>query len=102
MRRASLVQIKLTPDGPRPVETNARPSGLPYYVADVNGEGQLEWSADAYVSPERFLDRAGTKYRRRSAFAWPHSPLPSRADLSGTAPWTKSGKWRVSTVSRRS
>ncbi|MFE7750938.1 ATP-grasp domain-containing protein [Streptomyces sp. NPDC057428] len=67
---AAHVEIKLTPEGPRLVEAAARASGLPYYVADVIGEGQLEWAADAYVRPERFMARAGTAYRRRSAFAW--------------------------------
>ncbi|MFI5998732.1 biotin carboxylase [Streptomyces sp. NPDC051362] len=67
---AAHVEIKLTPDGPRLIEAGARPSGLPYYVADVIGEGQLEWSVDAFVRPERFLARAGSRYRRRCAFAW--------------------------------
>lgn len=67
---AAHVEIKLTPDGPRLVEAAARPSGLPYFVADVIGEGQLEWAADAYVRPERFMARAGSAYRRRTAFAW--------------------------------
>jgi hypothetical protein len=64
------VEIKLTPDGPRLVEVNARMSGLPYYVADAIGDGQLEWSVDAYLRPERFHERAGAPYTRRSAFAW--------------------------------
>ncbi|MGY5052310.1 ATP-grasp domain-containing protein [Streptomyces sp. 900105755] len=67
---AAHLEIKLTPEGPRLVEAGARPSGLPYYVAEVVGEGQLEWSADAYLRPERFKARAGKHYRRRSAFAW--------------------------------
>ncbi|WP_329042222.1 ATP-grasp domain-containing protein [Streptomyces sp. NBC_00178] len=67
---AAHVEIKLTPDGPRLVEAAARASGLPYYVADLIGEGQLEWSADAYVRPQRFMARAGSAYRRRAAFAW--------------------------------
>ncbi|MEU0038762.1 ATP-grasp domain-containing protein [Streptomyces sp. NPDC006333] len=67
---AAHVEIKLTPDGPRLVEAGARPSGLPYYVADVIGEGQLEWAVDAYIRPERFLARAGMRYARRTAFAW--------------------------------
>lgn len=67
---AAHLEIKLTPDGPRLVEAGARPSGLPYYVAEAVGEGQLEWSVDAYLRPERFHARAGTAYRRRTAFAW--------------------------------
>ncbi len=67
---AAHLEIKLTPDGPRLIEAGARPSGLPYYVAEAVGEGQFEWSADAYLRPERFRARAGEDYRRRSAFAW--------------------------------
>ncbi|MEU3244276.1 MULTISPECIES: ATP-grasp domain-containing protein [unclassified Streptomyces] len=67
---AAHLEIKLTPDGPRLVEAGARPSGLPYFVADVIGEGQLEWSVDAFVRPDRFRARVGRAYQRRSAFAW--------------------------------
>jgi glutathione synthase/RimK-type ligase-like ATP-grasp enzyme len=67
---AAHLEIKLTPEGPRLIEVGARPSGLPYFVADVLGEGQLEWSVDAYVNPERFRARRSEKYRRRHAFAW--------------------------------
>jgi hypothetical protein len=67
---AAHLEIKLTPNGPRLVEAGARVSGLPYYVADILGEGQLEWTVNAYVRPELFHARAGDKYQRRRAFAW--------------------------------
>lgn len=67
---AAHLEIKLTPAGPRLVEAAARPSGLPYFVEEAIGEGQFEWSADAYLRPERFMARAGSPYRRQTAFAW--------------------------------
>ncbi|MFF9021234.1 ATP-grasp domain-containing protein [Streptomyces eurythermus] len=75
------LEIKLTPDGPRLVEAGARPSGLPYHVADAIGEGQLEWAVDAYVRPRRFLARAGTPYRRRTAAAWAALVSPASGRL---------------------
>ncbi|MGJ5892862.1 ATP-grasp domain-containing protein [Streptomyces niveiscabiei] len=75
------LEIKLTPDGPRLVEAGARPSGLPYHVADAIGEGQLEWSVDAYVRPDRFLARAGTPYDRRTAAAWAALVSPASGRL---------------------
>jgi biotin carboxylase len=67
---AAHLEIKATPDGPRLVELGARLSGLPYYVGEVLGEGQLEWTLDAYLRPERFHERVGRSYVRRHAFAW--------------------------------
>jgi biotin carboxylase len=78
---AAHLEIKLTPDGPRLVEVGARPSGLPYYVADAIGEGQLEWTVDAYIRPERFRARAGEKYQRRCAFAWAALVAPTSGRL---------------------
>ncbi|MFE9428329.1 ATP-grasp domain-containing protein [Kitasatospora sp. NPDC006697] len=71
------LEIKLTPDGPRLVEAGARISGLPSYTADLLGEGQLEWTVDAYVRPDRFHTRAGRSYDRRQAFAWAALVAPS-------------------------
>ncbi|MFJ4622337.1 ATP-grasp domain-containing protein [Streptomyces sp. NPDC088812] len=75
------LEIKLTPDGPRLVEAGARPSGLPYLVADAIGEGQLERAVDAYVRPERFHARAATPYRRRAAVAWAAMVAPASGRL---------------------
>jgi hypothetical protein len=80
---AAHLEIKLTPDGPRLVEAGARVSGLPYLVADAIGEGQLEWSVDAYVRPERFHARAGTPYRREVAAAWAALVSPVSGRLAG-------------------
>lgn len=78
---AAHLEIKLTPDGPRLVEAAARPSGLPYHVADAIGEGQLEWAVDAYVRPERFHERVGTPYRRKQAVAWAALVSPASGRL---------------------
>ncbi|WP_046734677.1 hypothetical protein [Streptomyces humi] len=80
---AAHLEIKLTPDGPRLVEAGARPSGLPYHVADAIGEGQLEWAVDAYLRPRRFLARAGVPYRRRVAAAWAALVSPVAGRLVG-------------------
>ncbi|MGE7439070.1 ATP-grasp domain-containing protein [Kitasatospora sp. NPDC001175] len=80
---AAHLEIKLTPDGPRLVEAGARLSGLPYYTAEVLGEGQLEWTVDAYVRPERFRARAGRPYQRRHAFAWAALVAPASGRLRG-------------------
>lgn len=55
--------------GPQLVEAAARAPGLPYHVADVIGEGQLEWAADACITPERFMTHARTPKRVRSPSA---------------------------------
>ncbi|MEV7117523.1 ATP-grasp domain-containing protein [Kitasatospora griseola] len=78
---AAHLEIKLTPDGPRLVEAGARMSGLPYYTAELLGEGQLEWIVDAYARPERFRARAGRGYRRRHAFAWAALVAPAAGRL---------------------
>ncbi|MFF5500011.1 ATP-grasp domain-containing protein [Streptomyces aquilus] len=78
---AAHLEIKRTPDGPRLVEAGARPSGLPYHVADAIGEGQLEWAVDAYVRPERFHARAGTPYHRKHAAAWAALVSPATGRL---------------------
>ncbi|WP_416968122.1 ATP-grasp domain-containing protein [Streptomyces sp. 4F14] len=75
------LEIKLTPTGPRLVEAGARPSGLPYHVADAIGEGQLERSVDAYIHPDRFHSRAGTPYVRRTAAAWAALVSPAAGRL---------------------
>ncbi|MGK4580323.1 ATP-grasp domain-containing protein [Kitasatospora sp. HPMI-4] len=80
---AAHLEIKLTPDGPRLVEAGARLSGLPHYTTEVLGEGQLEWTVDAYVRPERFHARVGRPYRRRHAFAWAALVAPASGRLRG-------------------
>ncbi|MFI6209082.1 ATP-grasp domain-containing protein [Streptomyces sp. NPDC051041] len=66
------LEIKRTPDGPRLVEVGARISGgeLPYYAQRALGEGQLEWTVDAYLRPDRFAARAGRDYQARRAIGW--------------------------------
>jgi biotin carboxylase len=49
-------ELKLTPRGPRLIETGARVCGgdVPHLVRQAAGEGQLEWTIRAYLHPERF------------------------------------------------
>ncbi|MGW1779982.1 ATP-grasp domain-containing protein [Streptomyces sp. NPDC002143] len=57
-------ELKLTPHGPRLVETGARVCGADVHVptAAALGESQLDWTVDACVDPERFLARCATDY----------------------------------------
>ncbi len=52
-------ELKLTPQGPRLVETGARVCGamLPLLTRAAIGESQLEWTVAAYVDQESFLSR---------------------------------------------
>jgi biotin carboxylase len=58
-------EVKLTEKGPRLIETAARVCGadLPVLVGDSIGESQLEWTVDAYVDPQRFMDRCKEDYQ---------------------------------------
>ncbi|MEU8465337.1 ATP-grasp domain-containing protein [Streptomyces sp. NPDC029003] len=58
------VQIKLTPSGPCVIEAAARMGGgsTAHYARTATGESQLNWTADAYVRPERFLARHRERY----------------------------------------
>lgn len=71
---AAHLEIKLTPDGPCLVEVGCRMAGLdlPGFCQIAIGEGQLEWIVDAYVRPERFMDRVKDDYQIRQHFvsAW--------------------------------
>ena len=53
------VEIKITQSGPVLVEAGARIGGanLPHYAQLAHGASQLDWTVDAYLHPERFLDR---------------------------------------------
>ncbi|WP_328969545.1 ATP-grasp domain-containing protein [Streptomyces sp. NBC_00239] len=53
------VEIKLTADGPRLIEAGARICGanLPLHAQQAHGSSQLDWTAEAYLRPERFLAR---------------------------------------------
>ncbi|GAA0341421.1 ATP-grasp domain-containing protein [Actinoallomurus spadix] len=61
------VEVRMTPDGPCLVEVGARMAGgdIPYYASLGIGESQIEWTADAYVRPDRFHARCGEPYRVR-------------------------------------
>ncbi|NRQ30948.1 ATP-grasp domain-containing protein [Nonomuraea sp. NN258] len=62
---AAHTELKLTPDGPRLIETAARICGADVHVPvrAATGESQLEWTVDAYLDPERFLARCDDDYR---------------------------------------
>ncbi|MDN5382153.1 MULTISPECIES: ATP-grasp domain-containing protein [Streptomyces] len=79
------LEIKRTPNGPRLVEIGARISGgeLPYYAQRAIGEGQLEWTVDAYLRPDRFAARAGQNYRVRRAIGWAGLASPYEGRLVG-------------------
>ncbi|MET9320197.1 ATP-grasp domain-containing protein [Streptomyces sp. NPDC003038] len=57
-------EVKLTPHGPRLIETAARACGADLHVPvkAAIGESQLDWTVDAYVEPDRFLDRWESSY----------------------------------------
>ncbi|MEU1214157.1 ATP-grasp domain-containing protein [Streptomyces sp. NPDC005791] len=57
-------ELKLTPDGPRLVETGARVCGADVHVPTgaAIGESQLDWTVDACVDPDRFRERCDTPY----------------------------------------
>ncbi|MFE6334315.1 ATP-grasp domain-containing protein [Streptomyces sp. NPDC057798] len=57
-------ELKLTADGPRLVETGARVCGADVHVPvkAAIGESQLDWTVDAYVNPDRFLERWESGY----------------------------------------
>ncbi|MFJ4775879.1 ATP-grasp domain-containing protein [Streptomyces sp. NPDC088762] len=52
-------ELKLTPQGPRLIETAARACGADLHVPvkAAIGESQLDWTVDAYADPDRFLAR---------------------------------------------
>lgn len=58
-------ELKLTPDGPRLVETGARVCGADVHVpaGAAIGESQLDWTVLACVDPERFAQRWQSDYR---------------------------------------
>ncbi|MFF8291608.1 ATP-grasp domain-containing protein [Streptomyces sp. NPDC016309] len=57
-------ELKLTPDGPRLVETGARVCGamLPLLTRAAIGESQLEWTVRAYTDPDAFEELRHTDY----------------------------------------
>lgn len=59
------LEIMVTADGPRMVETGARlcGGGAAYYARLAGGESQLEWTVDAYLRPERFAERYRMPHR---------------------------------------
>ncbi|MCX4993206.1 ATP-grasp domain-containing protein [Streptomyces sp. NBC_00568] len=73
------VEIRMTPAGPCLVEAGARIAGggIPASAGLGIGASQLEWTAEAYLRPERFHARAQRPYtlRRHCAIAGMVSPV---------------------------
>ncbi len=57
-------ELKLTPEGPRLIETGARVCGADVHVPTeaAIGESQLDWTVDACSDPERFMERWRSGY----------------------------------------
>ena len=59
-------EIKMTPEGPRLVETGARVMGgciPPDLISECIGRNQVDLAIDAYVHPERLFETTRTPYR---------------------------------------
>jgi hypothetical protein len=61
---AAHTELKLTPKGPRLIETAARVCGADLHVPvrAAIGKSQMEWTVDSYVDPDGFMERAGSGY----------------------------------------
>ncbi|MCO5995361.1 ATP-grasp domain-containing protein [Actinoallomurus rhizosphaericola] len=79
------VEVRMTPDGPCLVEVGARMAGgdIPYYASLGIGESQIEWTADAYVRPDRFHARCGDPYQVRRFCAMVAMVSPYEGTLRG-------------------
>lgn len=59
-------ELKLTPHGPRLIETGARVCGADVHVPAARpSASQLDWTVDAYADPARFAARWRTGYELR-------------------------------------
>ncbi|MEV4625690.1 ATP-grasp domain-containing protein [Micromonospora sp. NPDC049523] len=78
-------ELKLTPNGPRLIETAARACGADLHipVQEALGESQMEWTVDAYVNPDRFRERweAGYELSRHAGLV--NMISPSSGTLRG-------------------
>ncbi|MEU3525864.1 ATP-grasp domain-containing protein [Streptomyces sp. NPDC038707] len=61
---AAHTELKLTPKGPRLIETAARVCGADLHVPvrAAIGKSQIEWTVDAYADPDGFMESAGDGY----------------------------------------
>ncbi|MFF5980185.1 biotin carboxylase [Streptomyces olindensis] len=81
-------ELALTPEGPCVLTVGAHLSGgdLPLLVAGAVGSGQLEWTVDASVAPQRFFRRAARDYRRTRSAAFVRAdegPAPPPVRMAG-------------------
>lgn len=79
------VQLKMTPSGPCVIEVAARMGGgsTAHYARMATGESQLNWTADAYVRPERFHERRRERYRVEQFVAGAPMISPVEGTLRG-------------------
>ncbi|MDX8031360.1 ATP-grasp domain-containing protein [Lentzea sp. BCCO 10_0856] len=78
-------EVKLTPNGPRLIETAARMCGADLHlpVAAAIGSSQVEWTVDAYVEPERFLERWVSGYELVRHAGLVNMSCPAEGTLRG-------------------
>ncbi|MFJ3231484.1 ATP-grasp domain-containing protein [Streptomyces sp. NPDC086787] len=78
-------ELKLTPKGPRLVETGARICGADVHVPTgaAIGESQLDWTVDAYAFPERFAQRWESSYELLKHARIVNMVSPVQGTLSG-------------------
>lgn len=78
-------ELKLTPHGPRLIETAARICGADLHVPvkAAIGESQLDWTVDAYADPDRFLRRWAGGYELARQAGLVNMVSPSAGTLRG-------------------
>ncbi|MFJ5946698.1 ATP-grasp domain-containing protein [Streptomyces noursei] len=78
-------ELKLTPQGPRLIETGARVCGamLPLLTRAALDESQLEWTVAAYADPADFLARWETGYEVKRHAVCVNMIAPSGGKLAG-------------------
>ncbi|MCY0917378.1 MULTISPECIES: ATP-grasp domain-containing protein [unclassified Streptomyces] len=78
-------ELKLTPRGPRLVETGTRVCGADVHVPveAAIGESQLDWTVDACVDPERFAQRWESGYELNRHARVVNMVSPAEGRLAG-------------------
>ncbi|HET6480022.1 MAG TPA: ATP-grasp domain-containing protein [Actinoplanes sp.] len=78
-------ELKLTPDGPRLIETAARACGADLHipVRAAIGTHQLDWTVDAYTDPDRFHARRSDGYQLRNHAGLVNMVSPKAGTLRG-------------------
>lgn len=78
-------ELKLTPTGPRLVETGARICGADVHVpaGDATGAGQLDRTVEAYADPDRFLETFAADYELAKHARIVNMVAPEAGQLAG-------------------